>query len=774
MKKGSPNRSILLASAALLAAMPQMAIAQDASASDTSDTSAERGIAEIVVTAQKREQQLSDVPVSITAASGEQLEKAGVNDVSDLPKLVAGLTYTPSLNSSPILTLRGIGFNEYTLGASPTVSVYVDQVPLPFLPMTRGTTFDLERVEVLKGPQGILFGQNSTGGAINYIAAKPTSTFQAGVDASYGRFDEVNAGGYISGPLSDTLSARLAVRTLQSGDWQQNFTRDDTQGSQDLLEGRFLLNWEPSTRTKIMLSVSGWRDKSDTPGAQLTGFRLQTPTNTARANLVLAQPLSPANARAANWNTSDPLNRDDRYFQVSLRGDFEMTDELTLTSITAYDDFKEDFSFDRDGTILTVIDIERSLGTIKDYTQELRIAGDMGRLNWVIGGNLMHAKVDSSLRIDVGQATNTLIGPFPFAISTSVFEQNIDEYAAFANAEFKLTDQLTATGGLRYTDSRREYEGCSTGDAGLSAGFTFLSGLVSGTPTPPIPVGACVTLGANGKPGLFRNTLEEDNLSWRGGLSFEPNDDILIYANVTKGYKSGSYPILSASLATQLLPVTQESVLAYEAGFKLSLADRAVQLNGAAFYYDYRDKQVRGNVRVPVFNILERLINVPKSRITGGELQLLVVPVSGLTFNGSVTYLDTKIVEYSGLNSTGTTRDFAGERIPYTPKWQANADVEYRFPVGTGLEAYFGGNVTYNSATYSDIGAPAFARIRPFTVIDVRAGFGAEDGTWTVSAYGRNITDEYYWNNAFASQDVTVRYAAKPVTYGVKLAYRFR
>ncbi|WP_375394395.1 TonB-dependent receptor [uncultured Sphingomonas sp.] len=780
------NRGMLLASVAgLMTMLPSGVMAQAApdniapSASAAASTAppsgpGDVGIADIIVTAQKRRQQINDVPVSITTATGQQLANAGVETVNDLAKIVPGLTYTASLAATPILTLRGVGFNEYTLGASPTVSVYVDQVPVPFLQMARGTTFDLERVEVLKGPQGILFGQNSTGGAINYIAATPTKRFQAGADASYGRFDEVNAGGYMSGPLTDTIGARLAVRTLQSGDWQRNYTRASTLGSQDLIEGRFTLDWKPSDRATITIGVDGWRDKSDTPGTQLTGFRLQVPTS-PRAALILAQPIAPADARATNYGSNVALNRDDNYIQGSLRGSFKVNDAIAFTTITSYDHYKEDYGFDRDGTALRILDVDRSRGTISDFTHEMRLSGDTDRFNWVVGGNLFHAKVNSNNGIHVGDATNAVVVGIPFDVASDDFKETIDEYAAFGNAEYKIIPTVTVLGGVRYTDSNRKYAGCTTGDAGLSSALTILSTVLSGTPTAPIVPGQCVTLlQPSQKPVLFRSTLGQDNVSWRGGINFEPNRRTLVYANVTKGYKSGSYPTLSASTSAQLQPVTQESILAYEAGFKLSLADRRVQLNGAAFYYDYRNKQVRGNVLDPVFQVIERLVNVPKSRIQGAEVQLVVVPMQGLTLNASATYLDATIRDYTGLSSaTRLLTDFRGARIPFTPKWQAMADAEYRFPLA-GLEAYIGSNVSYNSSTTSEIGAPAYAFIRDFVTLDLRAGIGPKDGPWTVSVYGRNVTNAYYWNNAFATQDVTVRYAAKPVTYGLRLAYKYR
>src|SRR6267154_4843890 len=200
---------------------------------------------EVVVTAEKRSERATDVPMSITAVTAEQLEKQGVVSVADLTKIVPGFTFQPSDYGTPIYSIRGIGFKDVAVAVAPTVSVYLDQVPLAYSAMTSGAAFDLERLEVLKGPQGTLFGQNSTGGAMNFIAAKPTDHLEAGADATYGRFNEADSQGFLSGPLSDTVTARLAVRTEQRDAWQQSETRDAQLGVRNFSTVGLLIDWKP-------------------------------------------------------------------------------------------------------------------------------------------------------------------------------------------------------------------------------------------------------------------------------------------------------------------------------------------------------------------------------------------------------------------------------------------------------------------------------------------------------------------------------------------------
>ena len=208
-------RSGTLRHSAMIAIAATMVVAAPSAAQQATGTPVEAASdnsGDIVVTANKREQSLNKVGLTVTAFSAQQLTERRVNSLQDLAAAIPGLAFAPSANNTPILTLRGVGFNESSLGVYPAVSVYVDQAPLPFPVLASHATFDLERVEVLKGPQGTLFGQNSTGGAINYIAAKPTKEFKAGGDVSYGRFNQIEANAFVSGPLSDTLGARLAVR----------------------------------------------------------------------------------------------------------------------------------------------------------------------------------------------------------------------------------------------------------------------------------------------------------------------------------------------------------------------------------------------------------------------------------------------------------------------------------------------------------------------------------------------------------------------------------
>jgi len=249
----------------------------------------------------------------------------------------------------------------------------------------------------------------------------------------------------------------------------------------------------------------------------------------------------------------------------------------------------------------------------------------------------------------------------------------------------------------------------------------------------------------------------------------------LLYANVSKGYKAGSFPTLGATSASQLTPATQESVLAYEAGFKATLLARTLQLNGAVFHYDYADKQILGKVLDPVFGPLLKLINVPKSRVNGAEVEIAWAPVRGLRLTGGGAWTDSKVEgSFVNFDPTGALRDLGGEAFPNTPKWRWVGDVDYRWPVGERLEAFVGGAATYQSATNSQLGELPTLAVKAYTLVDLRAGVGAQDGAWRLTAWGRNVGDVYYWTAANRNLDTTVRFAGLPATYGLTLTLRTR
>ncbi len=739
------------------------------------------GFDEIIVTAQKRSERLSDVPMSITAVGGDQLLQRGITSTEALTKLVPGFTFQVSDYGTPIYSIRGIGFLDLALGAVPAVTAYVDEVPLPFSIMTRGVTMDLERVEILKGPQGTLFGQNSTGGAINYLAAKPTEDLSAGVSLTIGRFETIEGEAFISGPIAPGLTARLSTRHEYADGWQRSMSRpDDRLGDRKFNSARLLLDWQPSDQLKFSLNANGWNDRSETPAVQFRSFLPKTPANPA--NQFVYDALSvydkvPDNNRDADWDAGKDYDGENKFRHISLRGDWSVADDITITSITAFSRFTIDRRADKDGTDFQNIDIITD-GLLKSFFQELRVAGSSDQFNWMLGASYQDDTANQS-DLDLFFADNTNIGPLYYSAARFISNQRAKTKSIFGGIDYQITDTLKAQLSGRYSHQKRHFTGCSadSGTGDFAEAFNLLASMLGG-PANAVP-GGCITM----DPVTFASTTFVDNLnqgnySWRFGLDWKFAPDQMLYGNISKGYKFGGYSIPAAALTTQLTPATQESVVGYEAGFKLSFDERRVQFNGAAFYYDYKDKQIIGTVLNPILGGITQLINVPKSRIAGAELELLLMPIDGLRLSNSMTYVASKVKANplppgESRDPLGNLVDFRGNQFPNTPKWQFVSDAEYAQPLTDSLNGFVGATYSYRSKSNAALGDNPMFTIDSYGLLDLRAGIEDSDGTWRVQVWGRNVTNKYYWTNVGKIVSTVTRLSGNPATYGITFSYRY-
>ena len=800
------SQSSLLASAAIsLACSCVPALAEDAPA-----PAANADTGEIIVTANKRNENISKVGASIAAFDTAMLANRNIGKPEELARSIPGMALAPSTHGTPVYTLRGIGYNADSLGVYPAVSISIDQAPLTFPVLAGHSLYDLERVEVLKGPQGTLFGQNSTGGAINYIAAKPTKELQAGFALDYGRFNEVHGTAYISGPLSDTLGIRLAVDGAHRDDWQYNFTRPDKNGEQNYIAARLVTEWQASDRLKLVLNVNGSVDRSDPQALQIIA---SLPSNPAAPTFEeLNVPFTPRNLRAANWSNSGRAGNafqsatesgrprgDRKLFQAFLRADLDLSDQIALTSITTFNHLKQKMAFDLDGSQYELVDNPRDDGTISDFSQELRLSNASSpgvQFRWTVGANYNHSKVDEYQDITYGD--NSLASAANNYIHVSGVDNRgrMDSYAAFANAEYDVTSQITLKGAVRYTKSTNKNTMCNleaAADNNVAELFTIL-GTILGGQTVPLGLGDCYTLHdvnqpgnpANNLPGdAFRSELSEDNVSWRAGVDFKASSDTLLYANVSRGYKAGSFPVITASLQSQLVPAKQESVTSYEAGFKTKLAGNMIQLSGAVFYQDYKNKQIQGTVKTGLFGLLQRLDNLPKSHIFGVEGDLVVRPVSGLTLTGSASYLKTKVDTYSGTTVFGVENyNFAGSRLPFAPSWTLVGDLDYRIPTGSGGAVFMGAAVNYRTSVDAYVGGSTLAipdngvnrwtksvpfKIDGYALVDARLGYEFPGNKATVSVWGKNVFNQFHVQNVISYNDIITQSVGMPATYGISL-----
>lgn len=756
----------------------------DASSRDTGEI-----VEVIVVTAKKREQRLSDVPMSIAAASAKELSDLGVTQPEDLVRISPGLTYQPSFLNNPIYSIRGIGFHEAAIGVSPAVTVYTDEVPLPYSAMARGAALDLERVEILKGPQGTVFGQNATGGAINYVAAKPTNELAAGLDLRVGRFNQFDGEGYVGGPISSNLTGRIAIRNETRDGWQYSPDRNgQAYGRTRFLNARALLEWEPTSAASFRLNVNGWRDRSQVQAPQFLEFLPQRPTRTEAnapafdAYEVLTR--APDDARLANFSDEVIPSSETNFFQVSLRGDVDLSDTVTLTSVTAYSDYDTVTRSDIDGATYGGFSAD-VLADVSSFTQELRLSQDMAAFNWMVGASFQSDKIEETRDIVLGATNNNAAG-FVWQGIVNETEQETQAYSVFGNFTYSFTDRLSLEAGIRQNWQPRDFSGCldDSGDGALANAFEVISAGRTGMSV-EIPPGGCVTLNddLNSSVPLFapvsvvEDELDEDNFSWRVGVNFAPTDETLLYANVTRGYKSGTFTVLSAVTASQFTPIAQESVLAYEVGLKKAMANRAVQLNAATFFYDYTDKQILGRT-TNLFGVLNALINIPESRVYGAEFEVKAQPAKGLRVSSAVTYVNAEVKKdplppFIALDGFGGAVSFVGEQFPNTPKWQAVLNAQYEFPLGNDAAGFIGVSGIYRTSESSAFGGLPEFEIDGYGLLDLQVGLRFNDNRFQIMAWGKNVTNEFYVTSVQRPSDNLTRFTGQPATYGVALSYRY-
>ena len=551
MKRGSAILSV-----SMLALIPAAAAAQETgdtvpAGQEAADSTEQGGLNVIVVTAQRREQDIQDVPISVTAISGDDLTEIGIRDPRDLTLVVPSLSIQAGTSSTTTsLFLRGVGIGDFNSNTTGAVGVYVDDV---FLGANAGklfNVFDSEGIEVLKGPQGTLYGRNTTAGAIRFSSRKPTDEFSA---------------------IGDVLKARVSGTYLRRDGWMLNRVTGNKLNALDMWAGRAIVDFTPNPDVLVRAIVHGGQNRGDARQFQHRGSGVDLFGNPIVVDGVPLDGLGYADTDgdidAGDFDIEGKERVD--VFGASLTGKVDFGG-VTLTSISAYEQVRRNTLEDTDASpndVLTATYIDRP----EQYSQELRLqSNDSGPINWIVGGYYFRDKLVTNSSFDIlrvlrdpDDLPGTLdpvnsIGNYAYP-----YTQKTESWAAFAQADVELTDRLTLTGGLRYSVDSIDFDYRGFFDDVVVVPVLEFSGSET-----------------------FRD------LSWRAALSFKASDDVMLYASSSKGYNSGGFAGGSSSDPAQLQPFDSETLYAYEAGVKTDLLGRTLRFNAAAFYYDYRDLQV--------------------------------------------------------------------------------------------------------------------------------------------------------------------------------------
>ncbi|HNP35947.1 MAG TPA: TonB-dependent receptor [Woeseiaceae bacterium] len=717
---------------------------------------------EVVVTAQKREQSLQDVGISVTAFTGDQIQQLGFTNSTDVVSMTPGLTYTvPNAASSQInFFLRGVGLNDFADANENPVAVYVDDVYHPAMGGLNFQLFDVERVEVLRGPQGTLFGRNTTGGLVHFISKRPTRELDGYFMLTAGDYSQIKAEGAIGGPLSDTISGRIAVATNENDGWTENRAPAPDYNSTDAQAVRGQLLFTPSDTVDVLVqahyskndaSVGAWQHQAtqiDANGESVPlGPNEQTTSVDCNADGMLdagdARPAPGTDCFGYRDTDGDPyageFDRDGRVkvenTGVSLNLNWDIGD-MTLTSITAFQNVDRLQSEDTDAGPFPLIQPTFQAET-DTFSQEFRLAGGSDNFRWVGGLYYFDNDVDGHYTLDL-----TNIG---FVYFDANFTQKTESIALFGQVEFDLSDKWTLILGARGAQEEKTLDYLNVDTSGF---FTDVVGL---------PTNVAFEFDQNTVGDLAVH--DESSFSGKAQLDWRPMDNLLVYGSLSQGTKSAGFNVgfldetfLFASNTVDTIPYGSETLRSFEVGFKSTLGNGTTRLNGAAFVYDYQDFQTFR------FELLNQVIFNTDADVSGGELELQSSPIDGLDLALGLAVLDANAKDIPSPDGVLRTRHMVA-----APDFSANALVRYAWPVGNSGRIALQAWANYQDASYFDIQNVPVSRQDGYTVSNLRASYSGGDGQWELAAFVHNLTDEAYLNYTF---DFTGTFGFNQQAYG--------
>lgn len=719
---------------------------------------------EILVTANKREQNLQDVGISVTAFSGDQLKALGLESTTNLEAQTPGLIIAEFGGASTItnVNIRGVAQLDFADHQESPNAVYVDGAYVSFIGGVGVSMFDVERVEVLRGPQGTLFGRNATGGLLHIISKKPTEEFEAYVDLTVAEYNKTRIEGAINGALSDSVRARLALASSHSDGYIENRIGSDV-AEDGTINARAQFEFDLSEDAQLALNFR----YSDTDDVNAGAYN-PVPAAPNPANDGLVEEITPATQSlldgfctafgfgapgvGAGSCLANPAETDGNPYKGSFDTvgffDREMTGvsatltwglgNVNLTSITDYQNIEKDYLEDNDSTAMPLA----TFGSTQDtdqFSQEIRFDSEGEGYRWQAGFYYLNIDGDAGSRVN-----QSVFFDIDFANS---FSYETETWSVFGQAEFDLSDQLTLIAGVRWTEDEKEMDHLST----CTDAF-----------------GTCAFFGlANG----LRLQGDRDDEDWSGKLqiNYTLNENWLIYAGVTRGNKGGiiqgavGYPV---GTTFESLLIDPEVLTNYEAGFKATILDGKARLNASLFYYDYEDYQAFNFVGVAA-----ALFNADAD-LSGGEIEFIINPIEGLDLVTGLAYVDTTVEDVSLPSGR-----LADQDMPFAPELSLNALVRY------GWQA-FGGELAVqvdanwvDDRFFSSINHPIQSD-EDYIVTNVRVGYTSGDGTWDVSAFVNNVSDEERINWAFdlsvAGGGYGIQSYAPPRWAGVNFVYRWQ
>jgi iron complex outermembrane receptor protein len=789
--------------AVLLVVGLAMCLASNSGQAQTSSSVSNEGLQEVLVTAEKRTESLQSVPMSVSVLTASQLSELKLDTPSDLT------TYFPNLQvndvngaASPLFSLRGVSMFDFSLNQSSPIGSYVDEVYKGNVVLFGVEMYDLERIEVLRGPQGTLYGKNTTGGAINFITAKPGFDTEAEITLGVGNYNRKEAEGTFQAALvPDRLAVRVAFTYTKADGFIENIYpgAPDLQGI-DQYGLRLSLLYRASDNLDFTLRYS----KSE-----------QDPQNYGiiAGNIATAPPYGPGIGGTGYFRTLNGMENgtpltlyqiDQGYTPrrsqdnqaVALTANWRIAQTLSLTSITSWDDGSLYVPDITDGAPVSVV---RDLvtGDTRQFTQDLRVTSSTGGpFDFIVGAYYQHQVMHDTNEapffnfldvtgdgvfnyqdcaaasfappgFGVGYASGAVINPACRYYNS--FDQIMRSWSVYADGSYQIAPRVKLRAGVRYNDDRGTQDNALNQLRGTDevpiANLGFFSLQPGGYYAPTL-----VLPGSPNYDTLTNETRRQDlhNTAWTGhaGIDVTPTNDTLLYLSYSRGYRSAAFNAQFLFAPSDFNTVEPETLDSIELGFKTAWLENRLQLNGAVFHYQYRNQQIINTQP----DGEEPLVNLPKSKIDGGELELVTRPSRSLTVRAGLGVLDAKVQEgvIEGV-------DIAGHTLPTAPTFSGTLSADWdAWTLGPAiLTLHVDGS--YASKQYFEVINLDRIAQGGYGLLNARVAIHGLDNKWTVAVWGSNLTDKAYFTNEanLEALGFDYRHIGAPLMYGLTASYRF-
>lgn len=746
--------------------------------SQAQDTDDGYKLEEIVVTARKIEERLQDTPVSVTAITAKMFDERGAEQITAVANIAPNMNFSSSgqisgSGSAAVVFIRGVGQNDFLHTNEPGVGIYVDGV---YLGRTVGSVLDildLERVEVIRGPQGTLFGRNTIGGAVSLHTKAPTEEWGGRLRAVVGEDDRHEFFGTVSGPISENIGVVASGMYRKRDGTVKRVLVGDELGDDDVLGGRIKFVVDVSDQLAATLSLDGVRERENSAAEVLIDspdnsawsnffnrniFGNFNPGSTDPAGCASGGELTNTACKNDQWvgapytsYETGPSHNDVDTWGITLNLDYGLNEYLSINSITAYRELEAHFTRGADGSPFRIFHTQDTLEQ-EQFSQELKLTGRFAndRLRWVAGAYYFSEEADGGALLD------GLPPPFPLdnggssrscdatgnfcARDDIVNATDNSNWAIYGEATLDLNERLHLTGGLRYTDESKEF----------------------------IPGGYSLRFGTFTIPNVSQPEQNFKEVTWRASLAYDISDALNTYFTVSRGFKSGGYTLRLTQPSIDGLSPTfgPEFVTMYEIGLKAETQTLRVSLAG--FYSDYEDIQVQRNVP-PEINTVTA--NAAKGEIKGVEAELLWVPVSSLQVQGSLGYQD---AEYTKMGE-GVFPLTIDDKFTYTPEFSANLGVSYLLPVGSAGTLRPRLDWVHRSSIHFENDNDMYVFENGYDTLNLSAAFEPPGGNWTMTFGVNNVTDERYIVSGDSNVVLGYRLAvyARPRNWYLNMEYRF-